>query len=133
MPATGHGSDPRRGEISPEDRAALRKRAGEIGDRLDAVRSRDKPVERPRVSMGAGYALAFRFAADLIIGVAAGGFIGWLLDRQFGTGPFLLALFAVFGFAAGLANIVRSARRLQAENEAAQRAAPSVEDDDEDV
>lgn len=131
MPGTGQGSDPRRGEMSPEDRAALRRRASEIGDRLDEVRSRDSPVERRQVSMGAGYTLAFRFAADLIIGVAAGGFIGWVLDRQFGTAPWLLALFVVLGFAAGLANIIRSARRLQAENEAAQRAAPSVKDDDE--
>ncbi len=132
MPGTGNGSGPQRGEISPQDRAALRKRAAEIGDRVDKVKARTKPVERQQVSMGAGYTLAFRFAADLIVGVAVGGFIGWVLDRQFGTAPWLLALFVVLGFAAGLANIIRAARRLQAENEAAQRAAPSLDDDEDE-
>lgn len=75
---------------------------------------------------------AFRFAADLIAGVGVGGLIGWALDRQFGTTPWLLALFVILGFAAGLSNVIRLAKQMQAEAEASQRAAPSVKDDDED-
>jgi len=133
MPGAPNGSEPQRGEISPGDRDALRRRAAEIGGRLDEVRGRGAPVAPRHVSVGAGYALAFRFAADLIVGVAVGAFIGWVLDRQFGTSPWLLAVFVVFGFAAGLANVIRAARKLEAENAAAQRAAPSVQDDEDEV
>lgn len=134
MPDTDNGSGSGRGEISPADREAIRKRAAEIGDRLDAVKARREPESAaPPGAKGAGYALAFRFAADLIIGVAVGGFIGWALDRLFGTAPWLMVLFLMFGFAAGVSNVIRSARKLQARNEAAQRAAPSVADDDGEV
>ena len=34
--------------------------------------------------------------------IAAGAGFGWLLDRFLGTGPVLMALFALFGFAAGV-------------------------------
>lgn len=132
MPGRGNGSEPERGEISPEDREALRRRAVEIGGRLDEVKARNAPAERPRFSPGAGYAIAFRFVADLIVGVAVGGFIGWALDRQFGSSPWLLALFLVLGFAAGLANVIRAARKMQAENAAAQRAGRSLADDDDE-
>lgn len=134
MPAANNGSGSGRGEMSPEEREAIRKRAAEIGHRLDAVKARREP-EAPASSSakGAGYALAFRFAADLIIGVAVGGFIGWALDRLFGSAPWLMALFLVFGFAAGVTNVIRSAQKLQARNEAAQRAAPSVQDDEDEA
>ncbi len=68
----------------------------------------------------------------MIVGVAVGGFIGWALDNQFGTAPWLMIVLVVFGFAAGLLNVIRAAKKAQAENEAAQRAAPSVAVDDDE-
>ena len=63
------------------------------------------------------------------MGVLIGGF----LDRQFRSGAFwLLVLFLILGFTAGMLNLVRSARKAQAENEKLQNAAPSAADDDED-
>jgi ATP synthase protein I len=135
MSADGKGSDPRRGEISPEDREAIRKRAAELGKRLDQVKERrelaEKKGRRP-TSDTSGMAQAIKVAAELVVGVGVGAFIGWWLDRQLATAPWLMVLFLVLGFAAGLLNVVRSARRLQARNEAAQRAAPAVREDDDD-
>lgn len=132
MPASDDGSDSGRGQISPQDREAIRRRAAELGGRLDRVQARRAPPPSPQgASKGASYAVAFRFVADLVAGLGVGGFVGWALDRALGTAPWLMALFLVLGFAAGLMNVVRSARRLQAENEAAQRASPSVRDDED--
>ena len=78
------------------------------------------------------YGQAFRFAADLMVGVAAGGVLGWALDRQFGTAPWLMVVLFILGFAAGLRNVVRAAKTAQVENEPRQRAAPSAADDDDD-
>jgi ATP synthase protein I len=131
MPASGKGPGRPAGELTPEEREAFARRSEALGRKLDAAKDHYAPAPpRTHVSPGTGYGLAFRFAADLVIGVAVGGFIGWLLDRQLGTSPWLLALFVILGFGAGLSNIIRLARRMQAENEAAQRAAPSVPDDD---
>lgn len=76
---------------------------------------------------------AFKIVAELVIGVGVGGFIGWALDRQLGTAPWLLIVFFLFGFAAGMLNVIRTARKMQAEAEPLQRAARPVKDDDDDA
>jgi ATP synthase protein I len=55
-----------------------------------------------------------------------------VLDDQFGTAPWLLIVFLMLGFAAGLMNIVRTARRLQAQAEPLQRGAKAVPDDEDE-
>ena len=135
MSADGKGQHPEGGEISPEDREAIRKRSAEIGQKLDALQS--KKAQRSQADRSAtggsqqsAYGAAFKFAAELLVGVVVGGGLGWALDRQFGTAPWLMVLLVIMGFAAGLLNVVRAAQQAQAKNEPLQRAAPSVKDDD---
>lgn len=122
-----------RGQISPEEREAIRQRSADIGKKLDAVKARragaDPEAERARQS---AYGQAFRYAGELIVGVVVGGALGWALDRQFGTAPWLMILLVVLGFAAGLLNVIRAAQKAQALNEASQMAAPSIADDDDE-
>jgi ATP synthase protein I len=136
MSADGKGQRPEGGEISPEDREAFRKRSAELGQKLDALKSQKAQVERSAVGGGSpdqsAYGAAFKFAAELVVGVVVGGGLGWLLDRQFGTAPWLMIVLVILGFAAGLLNVVRAAQEAQAKNEPLQRAAPSVKDDDDD-
>jgi ATP synthase protein I len=133
MSASGKGSGPGRGEISPEQRAALQRRSDNIGKRLDEVKARHTlPPSGDARARGEAFAKAFRFVAELVVGVGVGGFIGWLLDRWLGTAPWLLVLLVTLGFAAGLMNVIRAAQKAQAEAEASQLATPSVADDDED-
>ena len=146
MSATGKGDDPGHGQNSPgqiseADREAIRQRSAEIGKKLDAANA--GRVVAPKAGRNAGtgaggagpqqdYGKAFKYGADLIVGVGLGGLLGWALDRQFGTAPVWMILLVVLGFAAGLLNVFRAARTAQAENEASQLAAPSVADDDDD-
>ena len=136
MSADGKGQPPERGEISPQDREAIRKRSEELGQKLDALKSQKATVERSAGGAGSqdqsAYGAAFKFAAELIVGVAVGGALGWFLDRQFGTAPWLMIVLVILGFAAGLLNVVRAAQEAQAKNEPLQKAAPSVKDDDDD-
>jgi ATP synthase protein I len=135
MSADGKGQHPENGEISPEDREAIRKRSAELGQKLDALKSQKAKVER---STGGGpqdqsaYGEAFKFAAELVVGVVVGGGLGWLLDRQFGTAPWLMIVMVILGFAAGLLNVVRAAQKAQAKNEPLQKAAPSIKADDDE-
>jgi ATP synthase protein I len=135
MSDDGKDQTPENGQISPADREAIRKRSAELGQKLDAVRSQKAPVVR---STGGGsqdqaaYGAAFKFAAELIVGVVVGGGLGWLLDRQFGTAPWLMIVLVILGFAAGLLNVVRAAQEAQTKNEPLQKAAPSVKSDDDE-
>lgn len=133
MPVDGKNDDPGRGQISPEDRAAFQKRAHDLEGRLNEVKSRRTPQSAEQSSArGAAMGQAMKIAVELVVGVGVGGFIGWVLDRQFGTAPWLLVLFLIAGFAAGMLNVIRTAQRMQAKAEPLQRSAPSVKDDEDD-
>jgi ATP synthase protein I len=135
MSADGKGQRPEGGEISPEDREAIRKRSAELGQKLDALKSQKAKVERSTgeaPQQQSAFGPAFKFAGELIVGVVVGGGLGWALDRQFGTAPWLMVVLVILGFAAGLLNVVRAAQEAQAKNEPLQKAAPSVKDDDDE-
>lgn len=127
-----NGKELRPGELSSEDRAAIKRRASELGAKLDAVKSRKEPPSPEASARGAAMGQAMRIAVELVVGVAIGGFVGWWLDKQLGTAPWLLVLFLILGFCAGMWNIIRTAQRLQAKAEPLQRNAPAIRDDEDD-
>ena len=134
------GKGPGRGDLSPEVRADIRQRSSEIGKKLEAVKVRKAGAAGAGAGGSGGggrgsqgsFGHAFEFAAYLVVGVIAGVLFGNFLDGQFGTAPWLLVLFMILGFSAGLLNVIRAAQKAQAENEASQLAAPSVADTEDD-
>ncbi len=81
--------------------------------RLAAARRAQKQ-EPGAGGRGGTVGMAFRLSADLVSAVVAGGVIGWGLDWLFGTGPWLLLLFFFLGIAAGIRNVIRTAREMNA-------------------
>lgn len=131
-PEPGH--DQGRGTISPEDRAAFRRRTDELTSRLDKVAKTKVAHQRkpsPWSNPAAGKAV--RFAVELVVGVGLGALAGWYLDDWLGTRPWMLLLCVVLGFAGAIANIIRAAKEMQAKMEPMQRSAPSVSDDRDDT
>ena len=110
----------------------MKQRAAAIGKRLDDVASRKGPARQNDAGRGRAFGDAFKIVGELVVGVVVGGGVGWFLDRQFHTMPWLLVLCLILGFAAGMSNVIRTARQMQAESEPLQRAAKSVTDDDDD-
>lgn len=133
MATNGDQDTPRQGQISREDRSDFQRRSQGLGQRLDEINARRGPQKRPDQSgRGVAYGQAMRIAADLIGGIVFGVVVGWSLDQWFDTAPFLMIIFLILGFAAGLLNVIRGAREIQKQNESAQLNAPSVRDDDEE-
>ena len=56
---------------------------------------------------------AFRLGTELVAAVAVGTIIGFILDNWFGTKPLFILIFFFVGFAAGLLNVVRTAKDMQ--------------------
>jgi ATP synthase protein I len=52
-------------------------------------------------------AIGIEMGAALVVGMG----IGWFLDRTFGTKPWCLIIFTVFGIAAGFRNMIVAARK----------------------
>lgn len=131
MTSSGKDAGPHGDELSPEERQAFQRRASELGRRLDEVRARKAPPpDEGQALRGAAMGQAMKIAIELVVGVAAGGLIGRVLDGYFATSPWLMLVFLLIGFAAGLTNVIRSAQRMQAEAEPLQRQARDIEDDD---
>src|ERR1700745_733495 len=87
---------------------------------------------RYRRHEGPPLARALRLATELVAGVAVGGFIGWALDRLFGFAPVLMVVFLILGAAAGIMNVARAAKEMQAKAPPAGKGPPEVVDDDDD-
>ncbi len=88
-------------------------------DRLKALESRitalkktqeDEPRKEEHHSMASA---AWRMVSELVAGLAIGFGIGWGLDSVLGTKPFLMVIFVLLGFVAGVRVMIRTAQELQ--------------------
>ena len=74
-----------------------------------------RPGPAPQTSMTSQIGTTYRVFVELLAGVLMGGGLGWLLDQQFGTRPWLMLAFLLLGIAAGFWNVIRTARRMAAQ------------------
>ena len=64
-----------------------------------------KPLSDTMRTLGALSTVGFSFVLAIVLGAAA----GYFLDRWLGTSPWLFFLFFIFGLAAGILNVYRTA------------------------
>ena len=65
--------------------------------------------ENPPSSIGT----AFKMSTELVSAVVVGTIIGFILDKTFGTKPWLILIFFFVGVVAGIINVFRSAKNMQ--------------------
>lgn len=107
----------------------IRRRLDTLGDELASAQARHTPPPDPDVgARGRAMGQALRLATELVAGVVVGGFIGWALDRWLETTPLLMVVFLLLGAAAGILNVIRTAKAMQ------QNVPPGkdLKDDDDD-
>ena len=56
---------------------------------------------------------AFKLGTELVAAVGVGTIIGFILDNWFGTKPWLIIIFFFLGSAAGMLNVIRTAKKMQ--------------------
>ena len=91
----------------------------DIPDDLQQMRHKIRALQAENVSRIekkpdkiASKGIGIRLAADLLAGVLVGAGIGYVLDWVFGSRPIMLAIFLLFGGAAGFLNVYRSAHNI---------------------
>ena len=57
--------------------------------------------------------MAFKLSTELVAAVVVGTIIGFILDKTFGTKPWLILIFFFIGAIAGIVNVIRSAKKMQ--------------------
>ena len=56
---------------------------------------------------------AFKLSTELVSAVAVGSIIGFILDKTFGSKPWLILIFFFVGVIAGITNVIKSAKNMQ--------------------
>ena len=86
----------------------------DLKTRLKIAKSRlqkDKTQNADKKSVFLGN--AFKLGTELVAAVIVGTIIGFILDNWFGTKPILIIVFFFFGAAAGIVNVIKTARKMQ--------------------
>ena len=62
---------------------------------------------------GSFMGFAFKLGTELVAAVTVGTIIGFILDTWFGTKPWLIIVFFFLGSAAGILNVIKTAKKMQ--------------------
>ena len=111
---TRRGGD--EGKPTSSDDADLSARLKSLDARLDRATADRQEVSGPRprsASDSRALGQGFRLSAEFVSGVAAGGIVGWIVDRLFGISPWGLIVCLILGFCAGMLNLMRAAGALK--------------------
>ena len=85
----------------------------EISTRLKiAKKNFNKDNQKNRGSNAASIGKALKISTELVAAVVVGSTIGYLLDGWFDTKPLLIICFFIMGVAAGILNVIRSAKKM---------------------
>lgn len=89
----------------------------EITARLNAARNEKLETDADSASNrggASGIGMAFRISVELVTAVGVGIGIGWLVDGWLGTRPWFMVVMLFLGAAAGVLNVYRVVRGLDA-------------------
>lgn len=91
-----------------EDEKALKDRYQQLKQKMEAANKGEALEEEGK---GSAMGRAMRMGTEFVVAVLVGTFIGWQLDKWLDTKPWLLILFLLIGFGAGLQNVLRLAKQ----------------------
>lgn len=120
MPNSTDGQDKGSGKLSPQDQAQFERRVSELNNKLGKVRA-ERAAEAEADARGGsalgsrGMSYGFKIGSEFVGAILVGAAIGYGLDHLLGTKPWLLLLFFVLGFAAGVLNVMRGYKQLDSD------------------
>ena len=92
------------------------KKLKDISTRLEIAKKNTKEIQNNNNNKkslnAASLGKALKISTELVASVFVGSTIGFLLDNWFGTKPMLTICFFFMGMAAGILNVIRSAKRM---------------------
>ena len=86
----------------------------EISTRLEIAKKKIKKNEiKNKGSNAASLGKALKISTELVAAVVVGTILGFILDNWFDTRPWLTISFFFMGVAAGILNVIKSAKNMQ--------------------
>ena len=85
-----------------------------ISTRLEIAKKNIKKNEiKTKSSNAASLGKALKISTELVAAVVVGSTLGFILDNWFDTKPLLTICFFFMGVAAGILNVIKSAKKMQ--------------------
>lgn len=114
-PAADRWGGPEDGDLNPPGSDGARPdRIAALDRRLAAARGAGTaPAPSTRRDEYTAASMAWRMVIELVTAIVIGGAMGWGLDTLFGTMPLFLIVFVMFGLAAGVRLMLRTAAEMQ--------------------
>ena len=106
---------------------------GDLEARIARAQARNPAqaaVEQRRQSDMSGLSRGFRLASEFAAAIIVGAGLGYLIDMVLPTRPWAMIVLLLLGFAAGVLNVVRAAREMNAAT-AAPADTPALRDDED--
>ena len=86
----------------------------ELKTRLKIAKSRFKNKNQTeKDNEKSSFGKAFQLSTELVSAVLVATIIGFILDNWFDTKPWLIIVFFFIGVAAGIMNVIKSAKKMQ--------------------
>jgi len=86
----------------------------DLKTRLKIAKSKYKnKYPSDRDNKKSSFGKAFQLSTELVSAVLVATIIGFILDNWFDTKPWLIIIFFFIGVAAGIINVIRSAKKMQ--------------------
>ena len=85
----------------------------EVSARLEIAKKKlEKNITKDQSSNAASLGKALKISTELVAAVVVGSLLGFILDSWFDTRPWLTISFFFMGVAAGILNVIRSAKNM---------------------
>lgn len=102
----------------------LNSKSKEKSDASDLIKKIDEFKEKERLiktsnnieKRGNSIGLAFRLSTELVSGIVVGSVMGWSLDKWLGSQPWFFLIFFILGIAAGIINVIKTAKNMNNES-----------------
>ena len=90
------------------------KKSDDLKTRLKIAKAKiDKKTLNTDNNKPASLGMALKLSTEMVAAVLVGTIIGYILDSWFDSKPWLIIIFFFVGVAAGITNVVRSAKLMQ--------------------
>jgi len=107
---------------TPRDtRPSKERKSGVTGDLADRIAMARRTQDGPNSAHGAkgsgemtGLARGMRIGTEFIAAILVGGGLGFVIDSVAGTTPWIMLVFLLLGFAAGILNVTRVVAEMNA-------------------
>jgi ATP synthase protein I len=126
-------SEPRDGK-RPDARSAARQATADLEARIARARGQSSAqagVEQTRQTDASGLSRGWRLGSEFVAAILVGAGLGYLIDSFLPTRPWAMVVLLLLGFAAGVVNVVRAAKQMNAEA-AVPANTPALPDDEDE-